>query len=137
MAETMTRALADARISADQVDYVNAHGTSTPLNDVCETRGIRRALGSQADRVWVSSIKSMLGHTVGAAGAIEAIATILSVQQGVVPPTLNLENPDPDCDLDYVPHHARERKIRAALTNSFGFGGHNVTLVVTPFGSRP
>lgn len=122
-------AIRDAGIALDEIDYVNAHGTSTAANDRTETRAIRRAFGSHADRLAVSSTKSMIGHTLGAAGAIEAAATILAIHHGVLPPTINYENPDPDCDLDYVPKEAREQTIRAAISNSFGFGGQNSVLL--------
>jgi len=122
-------AIRDAGIALDEIDYVNAHGTSTAANDRTETRAIRRAFGSHADRLAVSSTKSMIGHTLGAAGAIEAVATILAIHHGVLPPTINYENPDPDCDLDYVPKEAREHTIRAAISNSFGFGGQNSVLL--------
>lgn len=124
-------AIRDAGIAMEEVEYVNAHGTSTAANDRTETRAIRRAFGSHADGLAVSSTKSMIGHTLGAAGAIEAAATILAVHHGVLPPTINYETPDPDCDLDYVPGEARERPIRAAISNSFGFGGQNSVLLFT------
>lgn len=128
-AAAMTMALRDAGVDSTDLDYINAHGTSTGANDRTETKAIRHALGTAADRVAVSSTKSMLGHTLGAAGAIEAAATILSVQHQVMPPTINYENPDPDCDLDYVPNTARETRIRHAISNSFGFGGQNGALL--------
>jgi 3-oxoacyl-[acyl-carrier-protein] synthase II len=127
--QSMRHALQDGGLRPEEVDYINAHGTSTPYNDANETLAIRRVFGDHAYRMPVSSIKSMIGHTWGAAGAIEAAATILSVQHGVVPPTINYENPDPDCDLDYVPNKARNLIIQVALNNSFGFGGTNATLV--------
>ena len=108
--------------------YINAHGTSTPLNDAMETRAIKRVYGENAKDVLVSSIKSMVGHTLGAAGAVEAVAAIMALQEGVVPPTIGLTEPDPECDLDYVPLVAREADIRLALSTSFGFGGHNACL---------
>ena len=127
--QSMQRALQDAGLRPEEVDYINAHGTSTPYNDANETVAIKRVFGDHAYRMPVSSIKSMIGHTLGAAGAIEGAATILSVKHGVVPPTINYENSDPDCDLDYVPNKARELLIQFALNNSFGFGGTNATLV--------
>lgn len=125
----MRAALEDGRIAPDTVDYVNAHGTSTEANDVAETLAIHRALGEQARRVAISSTKSMTGHTFGAAGGIEAAAAILAIRHGVVPPTINLDNADPACDLDYVPNTARERIVDVAMSNSFGFGGQNGVLV--------
>jgi 3-oxoacyl-[acyl-carrier-protein] synthase II len=126
----MEAALADAGEPADSVDHINAHGTSTPLNDVAETRAIHKVLGDHASRVAVSSTKSMTGHTLGAAGAVEAAAAALAVSTGVVPPTINYETPDPECDLDYVPNRARELPVRVALSNSFGFGGQNAVLAM-------
>jgi 3-oxoacyl-[acyl-carrier-protein] synthase II len=128
---SMERALDDAGLGPQDIDYVNAHGTSTPLNDAMETRAIRQVFGAYADRVPVSSTKSMIGHLLGAAGAVEAIACIKSLETGVLHPTANYETPDPDCDLDYVPNQARETHPRTALSNSFGFGGHNATLIFT------
>ncbi len=125
----MAAALDDARLAPDSVDYINAHGTSTPLGDVAETRAIREVFGNDADRLAVSSTKSTTGHLLGAAGAVEAIFSVLSLRDQLAPPTINLETPDPDCDLDYVPNEAREMTIRAVLTNSFGFGGTNGSLV--------
>jgi 3-oxoacyl-[acyl-carrier-protein] synthase II len=128
-------ALEDAGISADQVDYINAHGTSTELNDKIETLAIKKVLGDHAYKVPVSSIKSMIGHSLGAAGAQEAIACALSVSTGWVPPTINYEQPDPECDLDYVPNQARQCPVKVAISNSFGFGGHNAVLVIKKFES--
>ena len=125
----MAMALADGSISPDEVDYVSAHGTSTPAGDRGETLALKTLFGPAAARVPVSSIKSMLGHTMGAAGAIEAVACVLAMERGVVPPTINQEVPDPELDLDYVPNVAREHRVRAALSNSFGFGGNNSTLL--------
>jgi 3-oxoacyl-[acyl-carrier-protein] synthase II len=126
----MTRALADAQVEPDAVDYVNAHGTGTVANDRAETRAIHRAFGRRATRLAISSTKAATGHLVTAAGAVECIASALSLAHGVIPPTMNCVEPDPDCDLDYVPHTARARGLRVALSNSFGFGGQNVTLVL-------
>jgi len=127
--DAMERALCDAGLSPEEVDYINAHGTSTPLNDRTETRAIRAVFGPHADRLAVSSTKSMLGHLMGAAGAVEAIACIKSLETGWVHPTLNYETPDPECDLDYVPNQARKLEPGVVLSNSFGFGGHNGCLV--------
>lgn len=129
-AMAMTRALVDAGIDPAEVDYVNAHGTSTPLGDVMETRAIKRSLGAHAGEVMISSNKSMFGHCLGAAGALEAAATVLCMEAGKVAPTINLEHPDPECDLDYVPNVAREAEIDVAMSNSFGFGGHNAAIVL-------
>jgi len=126
----MGEALKDAELNPDQVDYINAHGTSTPLNDKVETKAIKELFGSYAYKIPVSSTKSMTGHLLGATGGVEMIACVLSIQRGVVPPTINYEVPDPECDLDYVPNHAREVNIGVALSNSMGFGGHNAVLVV-------
>jgi 3-oxoacyl-[acyl-carrier-protein] synthase II len=128
-AMAMERALADAGLAPEAVGYVNAHGTSTPLNDRIETQAIRAVFGPHADRLAVSSTKSMLGHLMGAAGAVEAIACVKSLETGWVHPTINYETPDPACDLDYVPNEARRLDLRAALSNSFGFGGHNGCLI--------
>lgn len=128
LGRAMRFALRDAGAAPDEVDYVNAHGTSTPLNDSNETRAIRAVLGQRADKVVVGSTKSMTGHTLGAAGAIEAVISTLVCRHGRIPPTINLRNPDPECDLDYAPEGARERSVALALSNSAGFGGHNVSL---------
>lgn len=131
-ARGMQLAVQDAGLNPEQIDYINAHGTSTDLNDKCETMAIKAALGEDhARKLCISSNKSMLGHTLGAAGAIESVATALTIKHGVIPPTINLENPDPNCDLDYVPNTAREKKVKAVLKNSLGFGGHNATLCYT------
>jgi 3-oxoacyl-[acyl-carrier-protein] synthase II len=133
-ARAMGMALASAGITADEIDYVNAHGTSTPLGDASETRVIKIALGEEkARRTPISSTKGATGHCLGASGAIEAIACIFSVRDGVVPPTINYEDPDPECDLDYIPNESREVDVRYALSNNFGFGGHNACLVVKRF----
>jgi len=126
----MRRAVARAGLAPEQVDYINAHGTSTRLGDIAETTAIKAVFGDHARRLAVSSTKSMVGHLLGAAGAFEAAVCVLAVDRGVLPPTINLEQPDPDCDLDYVPNQARVTPIAAALSNSFGFGGHNACLVV-------
>lgn len=128
-ARCMENALRNAGINPGQVDYINAHGTSTPAGDVVETRAVKRVFGDHARKMAISSTKSMTGHLLGAAGGIEAVFSILSIRDQVAPPTINLDNPDPDCDLDYVPHTAREMKIDIALSNSFGFGGTNGTLI--------
>lgn len=128
-ARGMKLAFEDAGLRAEDIDYINAHGTSTSLNDKGETLAIKKALGTeQAYKVAVSSTKSMTGHLLGAAGGVEAIACAMAIQEGLVPPTINYETPDPDCDLDYVPNVARKMEVRAALSNSLGFGGHNATL---------
>ena len=129
----MRMALADAGMRGDEIDYINAHGTSTPLNDVVETRAIKKVFAEHARKLAVSSTKSMTGHMLGGAGGIEAVFTALSLQQGVIPPTANLENPDEECDLDYVPGSARQGKIRAAMSNSFGFGGTNAVIIMKRF----
>ena len=128
--EMMTAALRRGGIAPEEIDYINAHGTGTPYNDVAETRAIRKVFGDHADRLAVSSTKSMIGHSFGAAGAIEAVATALTVHHGVIPPTINLRDPDPECDLDYVPLEARRTEVRTALSNSMGLGGHNGCLVL-------
>jgi len=127
-ARAMSLALSDAGLKADDIDYVNTHGTSTPANDSNETAAIKTALGERAMAIPVSSTKSMTGHLLGGSGGIEAVAAVLALQNGVVPPTINHQNPDPACDLDVVPNQAREQIISTALSNSFGFGGHNVCL---------
>jgi 3-oxoacyl-[acyl-carrier-protein] synthase II len=129
MAITMEKAIKDAGIHNDEVDYINAHGTSTELNDKYETMAIKKVFGDRAYQIPVSSSKSMIGHTIGAAGAIEGIITMLSIVHGILTPTINLDSPDPELDLDYVPNRSREKKINTAISNSFGFGGHNATLV--------
>jgi 3-oxoacyl-[acyl-carrier-protein] synthase II len=132
-ARAMQMALNHARLSPDQVDYINAHATSTDIGDICETRAIKQVFGDQAYKVAISSTKSMTGHLLGGAGGIEMAACALAIRDSVVPPTINLENPDKECDLDYTPNVAREKKVRVALNNSFGFGGHNATLIATAF----
>ena len=128
-ARAMVRALRDAGVDPEEVDYVVAHGTSTPLNDATETKAIHAAFGTHAARLAVSSNKSMVGHTLGAAGAISALAAVLSIRDGMIPPTINYENPDPACDLDYVPNTARRSPVRTAIINGFGFGGQNAVAV--------
>jgi 3-oxoacyl-[acyl-carrier-protein] synthase II len=125
----MNNALRDAGMNVEGIDYVNAHGTSTPLGDIAETVAVKRAFGDRAKKVAVNSTKSMTGHLLGAAGGIEAVFSILALVNQVSPPTINLQTPDPQCDLDYVPNTARRMQIRAALSNSFGFGGTNGSLV--------
>jgi 3-oxoacyl-[acyl-carrier-protein] synthase II len=132
-AECMRLALADAAINVEDVDYINAHGTSTPAGDVAETLAVKRLFGDHASRLAISSTKSMIGHTLGAAGGVEAICTVLAIHEQIAPPTINLDHPDPECDLDYVPNVAREMRINVALSNSFGFGGTNGTLVFKKF----
>jgi len=132
-ADCMLLALEDAGLNTDQVDYINAHGTSTPAGDVAETMAVKRAFGDYAYKLAVSSTKSMTGHMLGAAGGAEALFTVLALRDQVMPPTINLDNPDEQCDLDYVPHTAREAKLDIALSNSFGFGGTNGTLVFRRF----
>ena len=127
-AQAIRLALQDAGLEPHEVDYINAHGTSTELNDYYETLAIKAALGEAAENVAVSSTKSMTGHLLGAAGGVEAIATVMAIQEGIIPPTINYEKPDPRCDLDYVPNVARRKEVRVALSNSFGFGGHNAVL---------
>jgi 3-oxoacyl-[acyl-carrier-protein] synthase II len=124
----MKAAINDSGMSVEEFGYVNAHGTSTPLNDKFETQAIKSVFGAHAPRVAVSSTKSMTGHLLGAAGGLETIICVLALERKVIPPTINYEHPDPDCDLDYVPNTARQVEARAALSNSLGFGGHNVTL---------
>ncbi len=129
----MLLGLRRANLKPENIDYINAHGTSTRLNDATETKAIKSLFGECAYKVPVSSIKSMLGHTIGAAGAIEAAVSVLTIQNGIIPPTINLDSPDPECDLDYVPKVARQRKVRTVLSSSFGFGGHNAALVFAAY----
>ena len=133
MAFTIEKAIQNAGIRKEEVGYINAHGTSTELNDRYETMAIKRVFGENAYKIPVSSSKSMLGHTIGAAGAIESIITILSINNSTLTPTINLTNPDPDLDLDYVPNHARHQEVKVALSNSFGFGGHNATIIIRKY----
>jgi len=132
-AKAMQLALEHAGLSLDQVDYINAHATSTGLGDVAETRAIKSVFGERAKTVTISSTKSMTGHLLGGAGAVEMAVCALAIRDGVIPPTINLDHPDEECDLDFTPHQAREKKVRVALNNSFGFGGHNATLVAREF----
>jgi 3-oxoacyl-[acyl-carrier-protein] synthase II len=129
-ARAMENALRDARMNRDEVDYINAHGTSTPLGDRAETVAIKSVFKEHAPRLSISSTKSQLGHLLGASGGVELVATVLSIRDGLIAPTINLDTPDPQCDLDYTPNQARERPVRVAMSNSFGFGGHNAALVV-------
>ena len=129
----MKMAMRNAGIQPEQVDYINAHGTSTQYNDKFETMAIKRAFGDHAYKLPISSTKSMIGHTLGAAGAIESLVCILAMRDGIIPPTINYETPDPECDLDYIPNQARQTRIKAALSNSFGFGGQNVALIISEF----
>lgn len=132
-AEAIVQALRDARLNAGDVDYINAHGTATQLNDVMETRALKRALGAQAYGIPVSSTKSMTGHAMGATAAMEAVFAVLALREQLAPPTINLDEPDPECDLDYVPNEARELRLHCVMSNAFGFGGHNASLIF----SRP
>jgi 3-oxoacyl-[acyl-carrier-protein] synthase II len=129
-AKAMARALEDGRLDLDTIGYINAHGTSTPLGDQAETVAIKSIFGGGASKVSISSTKSQLGHLLGASGGVELVLSILALRDGLVPPTINYDEPDPDCDLDYTPNQARERKLTAAMSNSFGFGGHNASLIV-------
>jgi len=131
--QCMKMALEDAKVAPDEVDYINAHGTSTPYNDLCETIAIKKVFKDHSKILMISSTKSMTGHALGAAGGMEAIFTALTIKTGVIPPTINYEYPDPECDLDYVPNQAREKKVKFALSNSFGFGGTNACLVFKRF----
>ncbi len=130
-ARCMRMAMNHAEVNPEEIDYINAHGTSTPVGDVCETKAVKAAFGDHArNGLLVSSTKSMTGHLLGAAGAIEMAACVMAMRDGIVPPTINLDNPDPECDLDYVPHTAREKKVNVAISNSFGFGGHNSSVLI-------
>ena len=132
-AEAMKIALADAGVELDQVDYINAHGTSTPLNDALETLAVKRLFGDRAYQIPISSTKSMIGHSLGASGSLEAVACVKTITEGMIHPTVNQEDPDPACDLDYVPNQARNRKVNVVLSNAFGFGGQNACLVFRRF----
>jgi 3-oxoacyl-[acyl-carrier-protein] synthase II len=129
-ARAMNQALDDGQVEPVEVGYINAHGTSTSLGDQAETAAVKTVFGEHASKISISSTKSQLGHLLGASGGVELVLTILALRDGVVPPTINYETPDPKCDLDYTPNNARERKMSVAMSNSFGFGGHNASLVV-------
>jgi 3-oxoacyl-[acyl-carrier-protein] synthase II len=132
-ARCMKMALKSAGMGPNEISYINAHGTSTPQGDVAETQAIKSVFGEHARKLVVSSTKGALGHMLGAAGAVESVICVKAIQNGIVPPTINLENQDPECDLDYVPHKAREMQVNAILNNSFGFGGHNATVLMRKF----
>jgi 3-oxoacyl-[acyl-carrier-protein] synthase II len=132
-ARAMEAALKDGKVSFEMIDYINAHGTSTEYNDKFETMAIKKVFKDHAYKLYVSSIKSMLGHLLGAAGAVEAVATVLTIKNGIIPPTINYETPDPECDLNYVPNEAIEKEVNYAISNSFGFGGHNGTILFKKF----
>ena len=125
----MTLAMQDAGVNIDEISYINAHGTSTPAGDLAETMAVKRAMGAHAHKLAVSSTKSMTGHLLGAAGGVEAIAAIMALVDDRIPPTINYETPDPDCDLDYVPNTARDAEVTVAMSNNYGFGGTNASLV--------
>ncbi len=129
----MQKALNDAKVSPEQVDYINAHGTSTPYNDKFETMAIKKAFGEHASKLAISSTKSMTGHLLGAAGGVEGVFSVLTIDRNLLPPTINYVTPDPDCDLDYIPNQAREAIVNYALSNSFGFGGTNAALLFTRY----
>lgn len=135
-ARCMTAALNDAHMSPGDIDYINAHGTSTPPNDIFETQAIKKVFGRHAFKLTVSSTKSMTGHLLGASGGVEAIISAMSLYEGIIPPTINLDNPDPECDLNYVPHTARKKEIQTAMSNTFGFGGVNAVLIFKKFSER-
>jgi 3-oxoacyl-[acyl-carrier-protein] synthase II len=132
-ARCMKMAIRDAGISPEDIDYINAHGTSTPVGDRSETAAVKKALGDHAYNVAISSTKSMTGHLLGAAGGVEAIICGLSLQKGMIAPTINLDNPDPECDLDYVPNVPRKADLDIVMSNSFGFGGHNATVILKKY----
>jgi 3-oxoacyl-[acyl-carrier-protein] synthase II len=132
-ASSMRNALRDAGLNVEEVGYINAHGTSTPAGDVAETMAVKSVFGDATNQLAVSSTKSMIGHLLGAAGAVEAVFSILAIRDGIAPPTINLDNPAEGCDLNYVPHVAQEREIKHALSNSFGFGGTNGSLIFSKF----
>ena len=129
----MQNALNDADLLPSDIGYINAHGTSTPLNDKSETAAIKTVFGEQAYKIPISSTKSMTGHLLGAAGAVEAVICVKTLQDGMLPPTINYEFPDPDCDLDYVPNKARQSSVQNIMSNSFGFGGHNACIILSQF----
>jgi 3-oxoacyl-[acyl-carrier-protein] synthase II len=132
-AEAMKLALEDAGLTPDKVDYINAHGTSTPLGDKAETKAIKRIYGEHAAKLSISSTKSQLGHSLGASGGIELVMCCKAIEHAIVPPTINLENPDPDCDLDYTPNVPKSREIQYAMSNSFGFGGHDASIIIAKY----
>jgi 3-oxoacyl-[acyl-carrier-protein] synthase II len=132
-ARCMAAALSDAQMIGDEIDYINAHGTSTQLNDVYETKAIKSVFKEKASSIAVSSTKSMTGHLLGGAGGIETVFTALAISDGIIPPTINLDHPDEECDLDYVPNKARKKDVKTAMTNSFGFGGTNATLILKKY----
>jgi 3-oxoacyl-[acyl-carrier-protein] synthase II len=133
----MRLALEDAQLDPGRIEYINAHGTSTKLNDLSETAAIKTVFGEAAYDIPVSSTKSMTGHMLGAAGAVEALFCVKAIEDQVLPPTINYETPDPDCDLDYVPNHPRPKGLQVAMSNSFGFGGHNATLILGKVDGHP
>ena len=132
-AQAMNAALSSAGLNTGDVDYINAHGTATQVNDAIETKAIKSVFGELAHQIPVSSTKSMTGHAIGAAGALEAVACIMALNANVIPPTINLDTPDPECDLDYVAHHAREKELNVVMSNSFAFGGQNSVLIFKKF----
>jgi 3-oxoacyl-[acyl-carrier-protein] synthase II len=136
-ARAMAHAIENAELGSTDIDYINAHGTSTTVNDATETAAVKTVFGERAPAIPISSTKSMTGHLLGGAGALESLACVLAIRDGIVPPTINYETPDPDCDLDYVPNRARRLRVRHAMSNSFGFGGHNVALVFSADESEP
>jgi 3-oxoacyl-[acyl-carrier-protein] synthase II len=131
--KSMQRAIAKAGLTLNDIDYINAHGTSTDVGDKSETRAIHQVFGERAKSIPVSSTKSMHGHLLGGAGAIESLMCIMAINEGIIPPTINYERPDPECDLDYVPNTARKATVDVALNNTFGFGGHNATLIISRY----
>ncbi|HVO65570.1 MAG TPA: beta-ketoacyl-ACP synthase II [Syntrophales bacterium] len=135
-ARCMAAALHDAQMSPGDIDYVNAHGTATPSNDICETQAIKKVFGRHTSKLSVSSTKSMTGHLLGASGGVEAIISVMSIYEGIIPPTINLDNPDPECDLNYIPHAAQKKDIQTAMSNTFGFGGVNAVLIFKKFSER-
>jgi len=132
-AAAMRRALQDAQVTSDEIDYINAHGTSTPFNDLAETRAIKEVFKKRAYRIPISATKSLIGHSIGASGAIETVVCALVLQNQVIPPTINLDHPDPECDLDYVPHKSRKAEVRTIMSNSFGFGSNNAVLILRKY----
>lgn len=132
-ARAMRQAIRDAEITPDMIDYINAHGTSTDMNDKIETLAVKKTFGEHAYKLSMSSNKSMIGHLLGAAGGVEAVATVMTIMEGIIPPTINLEKPDPDCDLDYVPNVARKQSVTYAMSNSLGFGGHNASIILKKY----